>query len=305
MPVNWRELGNMLCCPNDQGPLDFSSLEYRCTLCSACFPILFEHIADLRPQSPMQLPLETNPEFAAGYVDLFHRTCEWNSNALGFGAREVIPSYLARRKEREVLHVQKVLQAQDEIGLRTFCDFSAGAGYYTLGLASSFPLVLHCDLSCDSLLYALLKAQKLGIDNIAFLRIDYLRPPFASTLDCVICMDSLERGEGHERMLLNAIRESLRSDGMGVIDFHNWWHNPLRRLGLLPENYRLNRSYSRCEAESLVRCCGVKNLQYWPFHQEFEPDDSKRRVAKTMVPPTRHVFLFKKTRSEQLEGCSF
>lgn len=298
MPLNWRELGNILSCPNDQGRLDFLDLEYYCTLCSARFPILFDRIADLRPRSPMQLPLETNPEFAAAYVQVFHRTCEWNGNAMGFGAREVISSYLARRKEREVLHVQKVLQAQDEIASRTFCDFSAGAGYYTLGLASSFPLVLHCDLSCDSLLYALMKAQKLGIDNIAFLRIDYLRPPFAGTLDCVICMDSLARGEGHERMLLQTIRMSLRSEGTAVLDFHNWWHNPLRRLGLLPENYRLNRSYSRREAESLVHSCGIKNLQYWPFHQEFEPDDPKGRIAKIIVPPTRHVFLFKETGSQ-------
>ena len=290
--LSWERLCTILRCPDDGQHLEFSGSEYSCRTCSHAFPVLFGRIADLRPRSPQRVPSGTNPEFAKDYVTVFHQPLEWNANALGFGARESIPQRLARRKERQALYIQRILEKQAS-KLQTFCDFSAGAGYYTLHFASAFPVVLHCDLSCDSLVYASLKAEKLGIDNIAFLRIDYLKPPFAATLDCAICMDSLERGEGHERMLLEAIRSSLHPAGVGVVDFHNWWHNPVRRLGLLPENYRLNRSYSRRDATGLVRSCGIDKFQYFPFYQEVEPTSFRIHLAKAVLAPTRHVFLFK------------
>lgn len=294
MPVSWEALSSILFCPNDKQSLHFLGDGYFCRSCSRRFPVLFERIVDLRPQSPLPLPSGTNSEFAADYIESFHdpSPCPWNDNALGFGATEVISPRDVRRKKRQVLHIQSVLREKGKTA-HVFCDFSAGAGYYTLECARSFPLVLHCDLSCDSLMYASRKAEKLGIDNIAFLRIDYLQPPFFESLDSIICMDSLERGEGHEKMLLTALRRSLRRTGIALVDFHNWWHNPLRRLGLLPENYRCNRSYGRREAEALVRSCGIRTPQYLPFYQEFEPTGLQAQLCKPFLPATRHVFLLK------------
>jgi SAM-dependent methyltransferase len=293
----WEELCRIICCPEDGEQLAFSGSGYSCRACSGWFPILFGRIADLRPRSPRSIPRNTNSEFDHDYSDAFHHQLQWSEHARAWGATELVSARWARRREREVRHIQLVLKEQSYSSLYTFCDVSAGAGYYTLASVDSFPLVLHCDLSCDSLVYAAHKAEKLGVDNMAFIRLDYLQPPFAGRLDCVICMDSLERGEDHERMLLRAIRRSLRPSGIGVVDFHNWWHNPLRRLGFLPENFGLNRSYSRSEAEALLRSCGIRKFKYIPFYQECDPTGKRSRIVKAVLPPTRHVFFFEETQS--------
>ena len=81
-----------------------------------------------------------------------------------------------------------------------------------------------------------------------FLRVDYLKLPFSQALDYVICLDTLIRGRDHERGLLASIRDALKPGGHAVLDFHNWWHNPLRRLGLLPQNFGGNTSYNYRES---------------------------------------------------------
>jgi len=291
----WEELRHILCCPDDRKQLCFSGSEYSCQACGGRFPILLGRIADLRPRSPQPIEGDANLQFSRDYEDAFRRSCGSHNEARAWGAPEEMPRRWVRKRERQVRYTESILRTVNGNVLRTFCDFSAGAGYYTLGLARSFPLVLHCDLSCDSLFYASRKADKLGLDNVAFLRIDYLQPPFVGQLDCAICMDSLERGEGHERMLLGAIRRSLRPGGVGVVDFHNWWHNPLRRLGILRQNFGRNCSYTRRQAEGLLLLSGLRNFMYFPFLQEFEPGALVGRMAGFLMPPTRHLFLFEQT----------
>jgi SAM-dependent methyltransferase len=142
----------------------------------------------------------------------------------------------------------------------------------------------------DNLSYAARKAERLGIRNIHFLRIDYFAPPFRHSLDRVVCCDTLVRGERHEATLLRAIRGALKPEGRAVVDFHYWWHNPLRRLGLLPQNFGSNRSYGRREAEALLSSAGVRKFEYFPFHQEFSPSWRGGRVVRRVIPPTRLVY---------------
>ena len=101
--------------------------------------------------------------------------------------------------------------------------------------------MFHCDLSTQSLLHTAAKAREQGILNIAFLRIDYFQPPFRRSLDRLICLDTLIRAPFHELTLLRGIAASLAPRGRAVIDSHNYWHNPLRRMGWLPENFIENR----------------------------------------------------------------
>ena len=293
----WEELRHVICCPEDGEQLSFSGSEYGCRACSSRFPVLFGRIADLRPRSPQLISFKANAPFARDYAHAFHQQLQWSSGQPAWGATETVSAGWARRREREVRHIQRALKEHGNGTLHNFCDISAGAGYYTLAYVRSFPLILHCDLSCDSLLYASQKAEMLGIDNVAFLRIDYLQPPFAGRLDCAICMDSLERGTDHERMLLKAIRRSLRPGGIGIVDFHNWWHNPLRRLGLLPQNFGVNSSYTRAEAEALLLSCGITEFKYVPFYQEFEGTHRENKIGKAVLPPTRHVFFFEEQQS--------
>jgi SAM-dependent methyltransferase len=170
------------------------------------------------------------------------------------------------------------------------CDISAGAGYYTFEYADDFRVVLHCDLSVDNLTYAWRKARCRGIRNIVFLRADYFALPFRQTLDRILCFDTLIRGEAHDSALLSSIVRSLKPSGSAVIDFHNWWHNPLRRLGLLPENFHSNRSYVRAEAEKLLRDTGISEFGYWPFFQEFKREDRMADILLRLLPPTRLVY---------------
>jgi hypothetical protein len=67
----------------------------------------------------------------------------------------------------------------------------------------------------------------------------------------------------------------------------------VRRLGLLPENFRGNHSYSRCEAERLLRSAGVTDFSFRPFRQEFGADAPPGRVLSRLVPPTRLMYLFR------------
>jgi SAM-dependent methyltransferase len=151
--------------------------------------------------------------------------------------------------------VLRLIRSSTDTSGSVLVDVSAGIGFYTIALAPYFRHVLHCDLSVAGLTHASGLSQKLGTSNINFLRTDYLALPFRS-LTHVLCLDSLIRGDRHDLHVLGQIADSLRSWGCAVVDFHNWWHNPLRRLGLLPENFHNNRSYSRREAEALLHAAG-------------------------------------------------
>jgi SAM-dependent methyltransferase len=144
----------------------------------------------------------------------------------------------------------------------------------------------------SNLSYARRKARALGIRNILFIRADYFAPPFQGSLDRLLCLDTLIRGEGHDFALLTAIANSLKPTGCAIVDFHNWWHNPLRRLGLLPENFSNNRSYGRAEAENLLRAAGIEEFSLIPFLQEFDADSATGRQLARIVPPTRLVYRF-------------
>src|SRR5262249_38686282 len=156
--------------------------------------------------------------------------------------------------------------------------------------ASRFRQVLHCDLSVDSLNYAAAKARAIGIHNVTFLRIDYLRPPFRGCLQRILCCDTLIRGLDHDQRLLSSIRNSLRSDGVALVDFHNWWHNPLRRVALLPQNFGDNVSYRREQVERLLKRQRIVKLDALGFHQELSAAGPWIRPLGRILPATRLVY---------------
>jgi hypothetical protein len=92
--------------------------------------------------------------------------------------------------------------------------------------------------------------------------------PFNNTLQQIICTDTLIRGRLHEILLLNSLHNALSDGGQALVDFHNWWHNPLRRLGLMSQNFGHNMSYTRKTAEKIVLVAGISKWKYFPFRQE-------------------------------------
>jgi ubiquinone/menaquinone biosynthesis C-methylase UbiE len=180
-------------------------------------------------------------------------------------------------------------------GDSTLCDIAAGVGYYTLAYAQLFRLVLHCDLSVNRLSYARRRAHSMGIRNVLFLRADYFAPPFRNTLDRVLCIDTLVRGEAHESLLLANIARSLNGDGFALVDFHNWWHNPLRRIGVLRNNFGSNRSYTKRELNNLLARGNVVRSGFYPFVQELKGNGAGRNLLRKILPATRFVLRIQGT----------
>jgi hypothetical protein len=87
--------------------------------------------------------------------------------------------------------------------------------------------------------------------------------------------------------LLRSIQRVLMTGGAAVVDFHNWWHNPLRRLGLLPDNFSGNKSYTQRELKRLLAISGIGPFQTQPFVQEVDPRGRSGRVLARLIPPTR------------------
>jgi SAM-dependent methyltransferase len=284
-----RELYRTLNCPDDGGGLRLFTDSLECVQCQRQYPILARNMIELLSLEPAP-PDDCSP-YASDYQATRSQRFEWRPASLAWGAPEYFPKTWVERKRRQVAAVRSLILDGAEPRI-LFCDFSAGAGYYTLAYAKDWRHVAHCDLSVDSLNYAHRKAEKLGLENILFIRMDYLRPAFRRSLQCVICLDSLIRGEWHERRLLESIHGSLAPDGAAVVDFHNWWHNPIRRLGLLRNNFGPNRSYSKTETARLLASVRIAKPQCFPFHQEIDPSSPLRSTLERVLPSTRWMYRF-------------
>ena len=290
MSEKLRTILDLLSCPDDGQPLRLARAQLLCGGCGRSFPLHGEDFAEILPSRPAQLPASASAEYRGGYLKLFEQQFQKDNTCLAWGAEETATAAWMRKRRRQVIAVHPLVTEGAEPGTSVLCDIAAGAGHYTFAYAPYFRFVLHCDLSVRNLSYASRKARERNLENIFFLRIDYFQPPFRRSLDRLLCLDTLIRGEGHDSMLLKSIAGCLKPTGRAIIDFHNWWHNPLRRLGILPENFHSNRSYRRCETEKLLREAALRDATVFPFVQEFDPGSRLERICSKVVPSTRIVY---------------
>jgi SAM-dependent methyltransferase len=284
MANRFEFIADRLSCPDDGAKLACAADHLRCTVCEREFPIVEEDVVDLRPAKLRELDADFASEmYRQGHLSEATKPLVLSPNAMGWGAQESVPTAWTERRRRQRDQVLPLLQAAARPDL-VLCDLAAGAGYYSFEYAHSFHTVIHCDLSSDALSYAHHKAAAAGIRNMVFVRMDYLQPPFRNSLDRLICLDTLIRGEKHELQLLNSIRGSLSPAGVAVVDFHNWWHNPLRRLGLFRDNFRGNRSYSRSQVEGLLRKAAVGPFEYFPFRQDLDDNGASYSPHAPAIP---------------------
>jgi len=280
-----------LFCPDDKGRLHRTGDCMTCESCRRTYPIHDGKLIEILPSAPSIAP-EFSQGYAEGYREEFNKPFTWDKDAMAWGAPEKrAPRWIERRK-RQVRWIESLL-TQGRSVPEVFCDISGGAGYYTLEYAQKFKWVIHCDLSIGSLNYVHEKAKARGIDNIVFLRIDYFRPPYHHNLPLMLCCDTLIRGPVHEKMLLESIKNSLAPDGRALVDFHNWWHNPIRRMKLLKQNFPTQGSYSRKQADELLRGAGDLEFEYFPFFQEFEQSGIVGKIGAKILPPTRLAYRFR------------
>jgi hypothetical protein len=286
-----KDIASSLCCPDDQGPLRPGNGALECSICGRVYPVREGEVIELLPAKPAET--WSNPEYAANYSRLFHKDFEDREEAVAWALHETRSPSWKRHRERQTRAVLSLLE-RDRPPLEELIltDVSAGVGNYTLSYARHFKGVLHCDLSVDALRYASAKCRRMGLDNVVFLRVDYCALPFSRSIDRLLCLGTLIRGKDHEKVLLGQIQKALSGRGRAIIEFHHWWHNPLRRLGLFRQTFGKNRSYSRRGAEALLRECGIDNWKLARFHQELEPDSQFAQALSWLLPATCLMYEF-------------
>jgi ubiquinone/menaquinone biosynthesis C-methylase UbiE len=294
MAVSLAEVAGLLCCPDDGRRLIEASGDLRCLACDRRFPVHAQNVIEILPRHRQELPSSISSEYQEGYKSAFDQEYQNSKESMAWGAEESMTRSWGLKRRRQVEFVRPLVTEGANPGDSTLCDICAGAGYYTLAYARLFRLVLHCDLSVNSLSYARRKAKSMGISNLFFVRADYFAPPFRNSLDRVLCMDTLLRGEAHESLLLASIARSLNGDGFALVDFHNWWHNPLRRLGILRNNFARNRSYGKRELKQLLASGQIVQSGFFPFVQELG-NGAGRNVFLKILPATRFVLRIQGT----------
>jgi SAM-dependent methyltransferase len=305
MTDKFAAIADLLSCPDDGGFIRHTAGEFLCSSCTRRFPIFAGNLAEILPRRPWDVAAFANPAYQKSYLRAFEEAYRYDENSRAWGAEESAQESWSRKRFRQVAAVEPLITQGTTPGESILCDIAAGAGYYTFAYAPRFRFVLHCDLSVDNLNYAYQKARTQGIQNIFFLRSDYFAPPFRQSLDRIICLDTLIRGEAHDSVLLAVINRSLTPSGRAVVDFHNWWHNPLRRVGLLRENFAENRSYAARELPELLAAAGIDDFDIQPFIQELNADGWSPSILKWIIPPTRFLVRLKshalRERSEAFE----
>jgi SAM-dependent methyltransferase len=289
MASSLAAISQLLSCPDDASPLRLSGSHLFCSSCSRLFPLHADNLAEILPRRPHEFPGSANPTYSEGYLQAFNQPYAASQTSLAWGAEESVSKSWAQKRRRQVAAVQKLITEEPRRGESILCDIAAGAGYYTFAYARCFEVVIHCDLSVENLSYSWRKARELHIDNIVFLRTDYFSLPFQQSLDRIVCLDTLIRGEEHDSVVLGSIARSLKPGGSAVVDFHNWWHNPIRRLGMLRDNFCGNKSYKRSELGKLFGDSGIHEFEIKPFVQEVDADGLTGRLLTRLIPPTRFM----------------
>jgi SAM-dependent methyltransferase len=237
------------------------------------------------------------PAFHTAYREARAARLNLNDAGVAWGAPQTMPPEWVRLRrlysERVVDLVFNLLGTRRGIAL----DTSAGAGYVSFALAERGLATIHADLDPQSIVCAVQWKGEHREPPLLVVRADYFALPLRGTADVIVATDSLIRGMAHEMAALEAIRLALRDDGFAVVDFHNWLHNPLRRLGVLPDNFVGNRSYFHWEVRPLLRAVGLEVLMEQSYRQE-EDQSLVRRLVAPLVPPTRFIVVVRKARRE-------
>lgn len=162
---------SFLACPNDEGNLNLSNDLLTCNTCGDKFKILDDDTIDLTPKHKLNwISLKPLEGYLKDYTNLTKERSEDISEesyqALELDTR--LQGYLLEN-QKEMLRI---------IDNNVLCDVGAGVGDHSLEFSKKSSLVFHCDLDMGIIKIAKKKAKDLGLDNILFVRSDYLTLPF-------------------------------------------------------------------------------------------------------------------------------
>ena len=256
------EYVDLFACPDDKHPLKINSNYFQCTSCQRKYPIFNDTIVDLVPSTQHLKPLtDTSPKSSKSYwVDSFYNK-EVNTP---FSLTEKTETPFGEvddssRCSRNFVNIYKnFLLKQKNYSLGRFIDISASAGAFTLGNSRNAELIVHCDLSRKAINSAYRKARNLNINNIIFVRCDYMSLPFSSALDTVICLDSLNYfGLENDINTVAEMQRILRKGGSAMFDVHPQKRfskgNPRIVEYSLNDCKKLQKKFAKCQVEPFGR----------------------------------------------------
>jgi SAM-dependent methyltransferase len=280
-----------VCCPDCLTKIKYTDSAFTCTQCNRQFPYK-DGILEMLPAAPINYAFDKRSGHHEGiYKRLFHTKREEANLEKSWATPELVPTKWLRTKMGHVNFIKGLIE-KNTSSRHLFCDFSGGSGYYTFEFYKLFRWIFHCDLSIESMLYTKKKADEKGIDNIIFIRTDYTRPPFNGSLDIVFCGDSLIYSPFHEGLVVKGIHQAVKPDGHAIFDFHNWWHNPLRRLGLMSNPFGECYSYSKKQTDDMVSHL-FPTFTYHKYYQEFA-NGQRASIIPSFFPGTRHTYVAQK-----------
>jgi 2-polyprenyl-3-methyl-5-hydroxy-6-metoxy-1,4-benzoquinol methylase len=276
-----------LTCPNCSESIINNKKTLHCSSCSSDFQILDENIIDLVSHNSFDFKTNASSESYSEYSDLRNlgHPTEEKARLWGLESKFGISGFVFTLRNKIISLLE------DEI----ICDIGAGVGNYSLFFANQAKFVFHCDLDLEAILSAAKEAKKQKINNILFIRCDYLYLPFRSnSLDCITSIDVLEKGYEHDSKLIEQISQKLISNGKYIIDFHTKERTKLTKAPITDR-------YSKEELTALINSHDLSitkifGMGYLPTIRNFSRFfySIGNVFCKLFFPPARWLVVGKK-----------
>jgi len=282
-----EEFLHILSCPDDGYQLSIDNGFVRCKKCKRIFSILKGNVVELLPSRPYPSEQKANDY----YLRLFGQRFEWNPLAKGWGDLST-----ARPGNRAYVYTHlKLIKEHLKESNGFLLDVSGGAGSYSLHFAKIAKLVVHNDLSVDSINHAYQQCTQQGLRNVLFARGDYYQMPFATnSFDSLICTGHTLTTGGVTRALGEMMR-CLKPGGRFAIDFPNRARLLFRNKAKVgtTTSYGYNElPLPKSSTKIRVKCIGNVPVRFVPFTGAYMPLDRMFQILR--VPPSTFVVLGEK-----------
>lgn len=279
-----------LVCPNCLKSISRHDIVLHCSFCNSDFKIIDENIIDLVSKNSFNFKTKETSNSYSEYSelrDLGHPTNE-KARLWGLESKYGKSGFVSTLRK-------KILNFLDE---KIICDVGAGIGNYSLFFAKYAQIVFHCDLDLEAILHASKEAKKQKIENILFIRCDYLYLPFRSnSLDCITSIDVLEKGHEHDSQLIEQISQKLVTNGKYIIDFHSKERTKITKAPL-------SDRYSKQELIDLLKSHNLSinhiiGMGYLPTVKNFSRElySICNNFCKLFFPPARWLVIGQKTKN--------
>lgn len=245
-----HEIMHLFVCPDDYSELIFSEDMLSCKYCKRKFTI-DGNLIDFRPKK--EIKIVDKEKINSIYRSYYKNLIKDGLPGKDFGTFGLVSNSVSKGFVKEtLLYIQHFLKKNNIV-----CDIGAGTGDYSIELAKSCKIMLHCDLDTNGIRLARENAQIKKIDNIFFLMCDYFKLPFKNkVIDLAYTIDIIERGILHDTKVLQEILRITKDEGSIIFDCHAKERSKLTKR--YPKEINL---YSNDEIKELVKKIELKVVE--------------------------------------------